>query len=95
MDRIVLCRSVTSVVLLLAFAAQGAFAEEEDLTELVMSFDDPHMTSYDLAFFLATHDFDATPKAGYVIVNLDDKVYKLTPNGEAAGLADVVEMGGA
>ncbi|MBN1323399.1 MAG: hypothetical protein JW986_05285 [Methanotrichaceae archaeon] len=94
MDRIVLCRSVTSVMLLLAFAAQGAFAGE-DLMELVMSFDDPHMTSYDLAFFLATHDFDATPKAGYVIVNLDDKVYKLTPNGEAAGLADIEEMGGA
>ena len=87
-------RSLTGLALLLAFATPGAFAEE-DLMELVMSFDDPYMNSYDLAFFLATHDFDATPKANYVIVNLGSKVYKLKPNGNAPGLADVEEISGA
>ena len=37
-----------------------------------------------------THGFDAVPKEGYVIVKLDDVVYKMTPNGVEPGLADIL-----
>jgi hypothetical protein len=37
------------------------------------------MTSNDLAFFLASHNFDATPKDGYVEVKLDGLVHKRSP----------------
>jgi hypothetical protein len=47
------------------------------------------MTSNDLAFFLASHDFDATPNAGYVEVRLYGTVYKAVPNGNEPGLADL------
>jgi hypothetical protein len=43
----------------------------------------------DLAFFLATHDFDAVPKKDHVEVNIDGSVYKLVPNGQLSGLANV------
>jgi hypothetical protein len=47
------------------------------------------MTSNDLAFLLASHDFDATPKDGYVEVKLDGLVFKAVPNGNEPGLADL------
>lgn len=47
------------------------------------------MTSNDLAFFLATHNYDATPKDSYVVVKLDGMVYKAVPNGYGPGLADL------
>jgi hypothetical protein len=47
------------------------------------------MTSNDLAFFLASHDFDATPNVGYVEVKLYRAVYKAVPNGNGPGLADL------
>ena len=43
----------------------------------------------DLAFLLATHNFDATPEDGYVIVKLEGMIYSLTPNKEKPGLAEV------
>jgi hypothetical protein len=36
---------------------------------------------------LASHDFDATPKGGFVEVDLGGHIYKLTTNGSAPGLA--------
>jgi hypothetical protein len=33
----------------------GAFDENLDLIKLVSQYNDPHMTTYDLAFFLVTH----------------------------------------
>ncbi len=47
------------------------------------------MDALDLAFFLATHNFDATPEDGNVIVKLEGMICSLTPNGERPGLADV------
>jgi len=43
----------------------------------------------DLAFLLVTHDFDAFPKKDHVEVNIDGSVYKLVPNGQYPGLANV------
>ena len=50
------------------------------------------MSAEDLAFFLVTHDFDATPKNDYVEVRLNGVVYKVVPNGSKPGLADVTIM---
>ena len=40
------------------------------------------MSTQDLAFFLATHNYDVTPKEGYVELRLDGHVYKVTSNGD-------------
>jgi hypothetical protein len=48
------------------------------------------MTVNDLAFFLATHNFDAIPKEGYVQVKINGSVYKVMPNGTNPGLADIL-----
>ena len=47
------------------------------------------MDAEDLAFFLATHDFDAVPKEDHVEVHINGTVYKLVPNGQYSGLANV------
>jgi hypothetical protein len=45
------------------------------------------MTAEDLAFFLAMHNYDATPKDGFVQVKMDGTIYSLVPNGANPGLA--------
>jgi hypothetical protein len=47
------------------------------------------MNAEDLAFYLATHNFDAKPNGGHVDVNLDGSICKLTPNGSAPGLCSI------
>ena len=47
------------------------------------------MTAEDLAFFLAIHNYDATPKEGFVQVKMDGTICNLVPNGAAPGLADL------
>ena len=47
------------------------------------------MTADDLAFFLVTHNYDATPKGGLVQVKMDGTICNLVPNGAAPGLADL------
>ena len=60
-----------------------------DLKSQVSSFDDPRMGTNDLAFYLNSHGFDATPKGSFVEVHLSGHAYKLTPNGSAPGLANI------
>ena len=60
------------------------------LNSLISGFDDPSMGVRDLAFYLVTHNFDATPHENHVTVDLGGKMYKLTPNGLASGLCDIV-----
>ncbi len=75
------------------FMSDAALALNEgmsDLNGLIKSFDDPLMNSDELAFFLATHNYDAIPKDGHVDVNLNGKIYRLVPNGKNPGLADVI-----
>jgi len=62
----------------------------DELRSVISSFDDPHMDTNDLAFYLVTHGFDAMPKSSYVEVRLGEKICKLAPNGSAPGLSNIV-----
>ncbi|MCK9440215.1 MAG: hypothetical protein M0Q13_02170 [Methanothrix sp.] len=64
-------------------------AEYSVLIKSITTIEDPRMDVNDLAFFLVTHDFDAVPKRDHVEVRIDDTVYKLVPNGQYPGLANV------
>jgi hypothetical protein len=69
-----------------------AFGEIENITSLknlITSFDDQGINSQDLAFFLVTHNYDATPVGSHVEVKINGEVYKLTPNGDRPGLCDI------
>ena len=70
----------------------AASTDYQDLVNLTLNNEDTRMNAVNLAFFLATHDFDATPKDGYVVVRINSTVYKLTPNGNKPGLADIAIM---
>jgi hypothetical protein len=64
-------------------------AENTELSKLIAQTEDTRITPDDLAFFLATHNYDATPKDGYVQVKIDGAIYKVVPNGAHPGLADL------
>ena len=61
-----------------------------DLKKLISTNEDTHMNSKDLAFFLATHNYNAMPDDGYAELNLNGKIYKLAPNGDKPGLSDIM-----
>jgi hypothetical protein len=63
--------------------------ESKELTKLISQSCDALMTPNDMAFFLATHNLDATPNDGYVQVKIDGTIYKVVPNGTNPGLADI------
>ena len=73
--------------------AAGYLVTEADLIAFISDNEDVLMTAEDLAFFLATHDFDARPEDGYVVVKLDGVTYKLVPNGDDSGLAEITVIG--
>jgi len=83
-----LLAALTCIVFVSANPAFGTIAENSDLTKLISQYHDTHMTVEDLAFFLATHNYNATPKDGYVQVTIGDTNYKAVPN-SATGLADL------
>ena len=83
---------IICVALAFAIPASGASNDYSTLMKLILDNEDGHMNAMDLAFLLATHNFDATPEAGYVIVKLDGVIYSLKPNGEKPGLADVTTI---
>ena len=64
-------------------------ADSNQLTTLISQSDDARMTPNDLAFFLATHNYDAMPKDGYVQVKIDGAIYKVVPSGANPVLADL------
>ena len=79
-----------SIIIMMALPTVGA--SRDSLSELkysISAFDDPRMGAQDLAFYLASHGFDATPKGGFVEVDLSGHTCKLTPNGSAPGLASI------
>jgi hydrogenase/urease accessory protein HupE len=82
--------SLLALIIVLALPTASASSNNlSDLMSLISAFDDPRMDADDLAFYLATHGFNATPKDSYVEVDLDGKIYKLTPNGSASVLCDI------
>ncbi len=60
-----------------------------DLRATISAFDDPRMTPSDLAFYLATHGYDAVPEGDCVVLVLRGSTYKLIHNGERPGLCDI------
>ena len=82
--------SLLALIIVLALPTVSASSDHlSDLKSLISAFDDPRMDADDLAFYLATHGFNATPMGSYIEVDLGGRVYKLTPNGSAPGLGDV------
>ncbi len=84
----VICLLMVGAVLALP-AVSASDASLSDLKSVITSFDDPLMDTDDLAFYLATHNFDAKPNGQCVDVDLDGKVCKLKPNGSAPGLCSI------
>ncbi len=69
-----------------------ASAESNDLyslRSLITSYEDSLINSPDLAFFLATHNYNAIPSGNHVDLNMNGKVYRLFPNGDAPGLCTI------
>lgn len=81
------------IFVLLAFLSitplVSAMADCSELMNLISANEDPLININDLAFFLATHNFDAVPQKDYVQVRLNSTIYKLVPNGPYPGLANV------
>jgi hypothetical protein len=80
---------LSMIILSVLPTASASSSSLSDLKSSVTSFDDPRMGTEDLAFYLVSHGFDATPKGGFVEVNLGGQNYKLTPNGSALGLCSI------
>ena len=82
--------AIMAASILMAFI-NTAFAMSEDISDLkklISVNEDVRMNFQDLAFFLATHNYGAVPKDGYVNVDLDGKIFRLVPNGDKPGLCD-------
>jgi hypothetical protein len=86
-----LIAALNCIVFVSANPAFGAVAENQNLKEVISQYHDTHMTVEDLAFFLATHNYNATPKEGSVQVTIDGTIYKAVPN-SATRLADLTIM---
>ena len=84
-----LIAAITCMVFVSANPAFGSLAESSDLAKPVSQYHDNYMTVNDLAFYLATHNFDATPKDGYVQVTINGITCKATPNSET-GYAELM-----
>lgn len=81
---LIICLTATSITV------RALDEDVSDLRELISTFDDPGMTSYDLAFYLASHGYDAVPEDGRVVLVLKGSTYDLIPNGEKPGLCDIL-----
>lgn len=82
-------RYVNVVALAMLVLLIPASCVDTGLMELLYSYDDPLMTSLDLAFLLVTHGYNATPGDGFVVVVAGNSTYTLVPNGGQPGLAEI------
>jgi hypothetical protein len=83
----------TMTVISTAALSTAASAENDDLNSLralIASFEDNRICSSDLAFFLATHNYDVVPRGDHVDLFLGGMNYRLVPNGNAPGLCDIL-----
>ena len=83
--------AITAACILMAFMNTASVIGEDisDLKNLISGNEDTRMNSQDLAFFLATHNYNAVPRDGYVDLNMNGIIYKLIPNSEKPGLCDI------
>jgi len=70
----------------------AAAADISAFMKLISQNEDAQMSVRDLAFFLVTHNFDATPNTDHVVVHIGHSIYKLVPNGWHVGLANVIQI---
>ena len=84
--------AITAACILMAVMNTASAMGEDisDLKKLISGNEDTCMDSQDLAFFLATHNYNAAPRDGYVELNLNGTIYKLIPNSEKPGLCDII-----
>ena len=84
---------IISACLILVFLSAVSVAADDltDLKKITSGMEDPRIDANDLAFFLASHNFDAVPRDGYVEVRIDGRILKLVPNGDRPGLCDMVD----
>ena len=68
--------------------ASASGEDISDLKKLISVNEDVRMNSQDLAFFLATHNYNVVPKDDYVEIDMVGEIYKLVPNGDKPGLCD-------
>ena len=84
---------ITACIIMVSLNTASALGGDiSDLKKLISTNDDTRTNSQDLAFFLATHNYNAEPEDSYVELNLNDKIYKLTPNGDKPGLCDIMPL---
>ncbi len=89
-SRIWVSRTIQIVILIgLLHIASASSGDISELRGFISSFDDPKMTVQDLAFYLVTHNYDASPRDGYAELRLDGESYRLVPNGKAPGLCNI------
>ena len=83
--------AIMAACILMAFMNTASAIGEDisDLKNLILGKEDTRMNSRDLAFFLATHNYNAVPRDGYVVPNLNGIIYRLIPNSEKPGLCDI------
>jgi hypothetical protein len=86
-----LIAALAGIILISTHPAFGAVDGSQNLNDVISQCHDTHMTVGDLAFFLATHNYDATPKDGYVQITIGGTIYEAVPN-SATGLADISIM---
>jgi hypothetical protein len=81
----------TAIVMIAGLLPTGSASGDNisGLKSQILSFEDVGMTVRDLAFYLATHNYDAKPAEGYVVLKIDGEMYKLIPNGDAPGICDI------
>jgi hypothetical protein len=83
--------AIAAICIMVSLNTAYASVEDiSDLKKLIAANEDTRMDSQDLAFFLATHNYNAMPKDGYTELNLNGKIFKLVPNGDQPGLCDIM-----
>ena len=90
MNAAYLIAAIIGIVIASMSYSSAASDDYTDLMKLITDSEDVRIDAQDLAFLLATHGFDVVPKYGYIIVKLDDVIYKMTPNGVEPGLANIL-----
>ena len=86
--------NLIAVVVLMALMAvsTASGSDRSDLQGFISSYNDPKMSTYDLAFVLATHGYDATPRGDHVDVELGGVVYRLVPGNDVSGFARIISQ---
>ncbi len=78
------------VALALIIMASAGSDDLGNIKKLLSSLDDPKMTISDLAFFLATHNYDARPTKDCVELKLNGTVYRLIPGRGDSELCKII-----